>query len=234
MAALVVTTAATLVATGVSVDPAGASPPGQVYVSEPFTGANVQIPADWVLPGITGGTDDSCMTASANVSQTPVPGCNLATPDSPGSGTLRLTSVAGNETGGVAYTSSVLSGQGVDVTFQHLPIRWHRCGRDLVFSWPARTPHRRPRRPRSVRPVATLVIRAGAPIRAATAWPTGISVSDSMSSGTSPTISSTGVDAPIRAGPVTASPCPTRSPSAAPAAPRPATASCRAPTGRVG
>ena len=117
LAGLVVTTVFTFVATNIPVAPLGASSPAQVYVSEPFTNANVQVPADWLLPVTSGGGNVACMTASTNVAQTPIPGCNLTTPDAPGSGTLRLTGSTTNQNGGIAYASTIPSGQGVDVSF---------------------------------------------------------------------------------------------------------------------
>ena len=103
-----------LAAAGVTVvsgaTPAGASAPSIVFLSEPFTGSQVQIPADWVRPALPSGTTGSnvaCLTASSSTSQSPIPGCaNPAIDTAPG-GTLRLTSAATNLDGGASYSGTV-------------------------------------------------------------------------------------------------------------------------------
>ncbi|MDX6207114.1 MAG: hypothetical protein QOF39_3171, partial [Frankiales bacterium] len=58
-------------------------------VNQAFTTPTV--PNEWYLPPAATGTNDTCLTASATTTQLPIPGCNLATVDASGSGTLRLT-----------------------------------------------------------------------------------------------------------------------------------------------
>ncbi|MHB1508056.1 MAG: IPT/TIG domain-containing protein [Acidimicrobiales bacterium] len=107
---------------------AGPSSPPIAYVNEPFTGSNVQIPNDWTTPplatGITG-TNVACLTATAASpapSLQPVPNCAGAS-DTPGTGSLQLTSVGTSETatggldGGVAYTTALPASEGLDVSF---------------------------------------------------------------------------------------------------------------------
>ncbi len=98
---------------------AAASPP-LLYLSESFTGSQVQIPADWVRPALPSGTTGgnvACLTASGTTSQAPIPGCSTTPLDTPGSGTLRLTSAAGNLDGGTSYATAVPSSQGLDISF---------------------------------------------------------------------------------------------------------------------
>ena len=91
-----------------------------LYLTEPFSGSQVQVPADWVRPALPSGTagkNIACLTASGSTTQTPIPGCSASPSDPSGSGALRLTSAADNEDGGVSYATSVPSSQGLDVTF---------------------------------------------------------------------------------------------------------------------
>jgi hypothetical protein len=108
-AALVLVPGAAYIA--ISAAPALAST--EVLVSEPFTGTTTSSP-DWVLPGAPGGPNSACMTAGT--ATTPVPACSPA-PDSPGNGALELTSYADDEEGGVAYSLSVPTVDGIDATF---------------------------------------------------------------------------------------------------------------------
>ena len=60
---------------GLPLSAATASP--LLYLSEPFSGAQVQIPSDWVRPALpsgTAGTNVACLTASGSIAQTPIPG----------------------------------------------------------------------------------------------------------------------------------------------------------------
>ena len=104
--------------TGLSSTAATAAP--LLYLTEPFSGTQVQIPADWVRPALpsgTTGTNFACLTASGSTSQAPIPGCSTTPSDPSGSGALRLTSATGNLDGGVSYATAVPSSQGLDVTF---------------------------------------------------------------------------------------------------------------------
>ncbi len=101
---------------------AGPSSPPIAYVNEPFTGSNVQIPNDWTTPplaaGITG-ANVACLTATAASpapSQQSIPNCAGAS-DTPGTGSLRLTSVGTSLDGGVAYTTALPASEGLDVSF---------------------------------------------------------------------------------------------------------------------
>ena len=83
-------------------------------IDEPFTSATTSSP-NWVLPAASTGSpvNDACLTASTDTSATPIPGCG-ATNTAAG---LQLTRAATNREGGVAYTSSVPSSLGLDVSF---------------------------------------------------------------------------------------------------------------------
>jgi hypothetical protein len=85
-------------------------------VVESFTNATTTSTA-WTLPAAPTGTNVACLTASSNSAQTPIPGCALPTPDPAGSGALRLTDAVGSEEGGVAFTQTLPTTKGLDVTF---------------------------------------------------------------------------------------------------------------------
>ena len=91
-----------------------------MFLNEPFTGSQVQIPSNWVLPalptGVTG-TNAACLTASATTTQTPIPGCQSPAIDTSPNGALRLTSATGNLDGGASYAGTVPSAQGLDIRF---------------------------------------------------------------------------------------------------------------------
>jgi hypothetical protein len=105
-----------LVATGVG-EPALAATAD--LVNEPFTNATTTA-STWVLPAAATSTsfptqaNDACLTASSNTSQTPIPGCAMT---SGGQAGLQLTTNALTQEGGLAYSSSVPSSLGLDVTF---------------------------------------------------------------------------------------------------------------------
>src|ERR1700722_493859 len=84
-------------------------------VNEPFTGTSVAA-SSWVLPSASGAgeVDSACLTASSNTAETPIPGCGTAAGPQAG---LQLTQPVGDQEGGLAYTSSVPSSLGLDVTF---------------------------------------------------------------------------------------------------------------------
>ena len=115
-----VAVAAAFVAVVANSPPAGALPPPLVFLDEPFTGAQVQIPSQWIRPGLPAGQAGSnvaCLTASANTSETPIPGCQSPAIDTAPNGTLRLTSAAVNLDGGASYAGTVPSSQGLDIRF---------------------------------------------------------------------------------------------------------------------
>ena len=91
-----------------------------MFLNEPFTGSQVQIPSNWVLPalpsGVTG-TNAACLTASATTTQTPIPGCQSPAIDTSPNGALRLTSATTNLDGGASYAGTVPSSQGLDIRF---------------------------------------------------------------------------------------------------------------------
>jgi hypothetical protein len=83
-------------------------------VNESFTGATTN-PPNWTTPAASvAESNDACLTGSTTTSQTPLPGCATGTAGSAG---LQLTTSQLNQEGGVAYTSSVPSSLGLDVTF---------------------------------------------------------------------------------------------------------------------
>ena len=86
------------------------------FLNEPFTGASVPL-SEMVDPTAPGGSNVACLTASTNVSQTPIPGCGPGPIDSPGSGFLRLTGVGGSLEGGTFAQSSFPNTQGLDISF---------------------------------------------------------------------------------------------------------------------
>ena len=87
-----------------------------LLVTESFTGAQPSTPADWAKPSAPAGSNFACLTASSNSGQAPIPGCGSPA-DPSGSGALRLTSAGGGEEGGVGYTLSVPSTDGIDAIF---------------------------------------------------------------------------------------------------------------------
>lgn len=109
VAALMLVPSLTYVAT--TATPAAAST--EVLVGEPFTGVTTSSP-DWVLPAAPAGTNSACLTAGT--ASTPIPACSSLL-DSSGSGALQLTTATGGEEGGVAYSLSVPTVDGIDATF---------------------------------------------------------------------------------------------------------------------
>ena len=85
-------------------------------VIESFTNATTTS-SKWALPTAPTGANVACLTASSNSSQTPIPGCALPTPDPAGAGALRLTDAVGSEEGGVAFTQTLPTTKGLDVSF---------------------------------------------------------------------------------------------------------------------
>ncbi len=85
-------------------------------VTENFEGSTTQSP-NWTVPGAPDGENVACLTAGTSTSQTPIPGCDLSTPDASGSGALQLTGDAGGEEGGIAYSLSQPGTYGIDAVF---------------------------------------------------------------------------------------------------------------------
>jgi len=136
---------------GLPLSAASASP--LLYLSEPFSGNQVQIPSDWVRPALptgTTGTNVACLTASGSTAQTPIPGCSASPTDLPGNGTLRLTAATGNVDGGVSYATAVPSSQGLDVTFD--TYQYGGNGADGILLYLAGTNPLQPAPPASLGP----------------------------------------------------------------------------------
>lgn len=89
---------------------------GSAIVVESFTHASTSS-SNWALPAAPTGANVACLTASPNSSQTPIPGCALSPTDADGSGALRLTDAGNSEEGGVAFTQTLPTTKGLDVTF---------------------------------------------------------------------------------------------------------------------
>ena len=90
---------------------------GTQMVSESFTNSTLATAADWAMPSAaSGNTNAACLTASGSTT-TPIPDCTTSGGDSNGNGTLELTSDTGGEEGGVAYSVSVPTTDGIDAIF---------------------------------------------------------------------------------------------------------------------
>lgn len=107
----------TLAATAVTGAPAGAS---SVLTEESFRGSSASTGV-WVAGGAGGVTegwpDGACLTAGANTSASPLPGCGLATPDPAGQGALRLTPADFGRAGFALRNGALPSSYGLDITF---------------------------------------------------------------------------------------------------------------------
>ncbi len=103
----------------------GAAPAGAVDIlTESGTGATAQNPSWWSLfkSSYTGsylaGTWP-CLTAGTNTTQAGIPGCNNATPDSVGSGVIRIDALLGQGyQNGYVISSPLLPSAGLKVTFK--------------------------------------------------------------------------------------------------------------------
>lgn len=58
-----------------------------------------------------------CLTAGLDTAQTPIPGCDLPSPDAAGSGTIRFGHLAGNTAGSMVFNHSIPAVRGIIVTF---------------------------------------------------------------------------------------------------------------------
>ncbi len=88
---------------------------------ESFTNSTVADATAWVSGG-SGTPEDgwpggACLTAGTNTSQTPIPGCDLSTPDSAGSGALRLTPNSLADAGFALFNKELPTTGGLDITF---------------------------------------------------------------------------------------------------------------------
>ncbi|MDX6243676.1 MAG: large repetitive protein, partial [Frankiales bacterium] len=108
-------TAVTVVTALVLVPVASAYAAVTPLVNQAFTTPTV--PNEWYLPPAATGTNDTCLTASATTTQLPIPGCNLATVDASGSGTLRLTPNIVSKVGSTFYQTSLPTSAGLDIKF---------------------------------------------------------------------------------------------------------------------
>jgi len=194
--------AAAFVAVVANSPPAGALPPPLVFLDEPFTGAQVQIPSQWVRPGLPAGQAGSnvaCLTASANTSESPIPGCQSPAIDTAPNGTLRLTSAVVNLDGGASYAGTVPSSQGLDIRFN--TYQYSGTGADGILFYLTGSDPMHPAPPSTLGPPGGhLGYSGGSAAPPATASPTATSASASTPTGTTPTVRSTAPVAPIRPG----------------------------------
>ena len=106
-----------MVTVGIVTPAPSAAAAGTVLFSQPFHDNTVDGPAGSVsIPASPTGTNSACLTAAGNATANPLASCPT-TPDTQGSGTLRLTSAATTQEGGVFSSTSVPTSQGLDVTF---------------------------------------------------------------------------------------------------------------------
>jgi len=91
--------------------PAGAS--GTNLLSETFTNATTNS-SGWQKPAGSGAV---CLTAGTDTSATPIPDCDVGTPDANGSGALQLTNNAGSQVGTVYNSVALPTANGLDVTW---------------------------------------------------------------------------------------------------------------------
>ena len=115
----IVALALALAAMAVSAATAGAT----TLVNETFSHSTPDNP-NWLVGGLLGtDSDNPCLTAGTNTSQSPIPGCPANQPAIPtggdpnGQGALRLTSDADDNTGFVLYKDALPFTAGLDVTF---------------------------------------------------------------------------------------------------------------------
>ncbi len=95
----------------IAAPPAGATP--QTLVNDPFTAATTSAP----VLGRRGTAGFPCLTAGTDTSAVPIPACTPPIGDTPGSGALRFTKVATDESSGVVYNTNIPTEQGLSITF---------------------------------------------------------------------------------------------------------------------
>ncbi|MFV0459201.1 MAG: Ig-like domain repeat protein [Actinomycetales bacterium] len=90
-------------------------------IDDTFTSTSAQ--SGWVLTpstapvGQTPYTNGACLTAGTDTSTTPIPGCDLTTPDADGEGTLRLTPATAGTSGTVFSDTAMSTAGGFEVSF---------------------------------------------------------------------------------------------------------------------
>ncbi len=105
--------------------------------SETFAN-NSTAPGAWYLPAGNGGTNGACLTAGPVSSTTSIPNC-AGTPDTSGSGALRLTTNGGDAVGAAFYQTSLPTTEGLDVTLD--TYQFDGTGADgIVFTLAAANP----------------------------------------------------------------------------------------------
>ena len=109
-----------LVMAGTMAVPAGAMAAGTTLLNETFRNATTAAP---LLAEPNGHTTPAtaglpCLTAGANTSSTPVPGCALGSgADVAGGGVLRLTTTTGGQESSLVYNGTFPTSAGLDVTY---------------------------------------------------------------------------------------------------------------------
>jgi hypothetical protein len=108
---------------------------GAPLTSETFQNGAVADPSVWVnggtgAPVVGQWPGVACLTAGDNISATPIPGCANPALDTPGSGVLRLTTNAGDETGFALFNSPISAAGGLDIAFTQY--QWGGDGADGI------------------------------------------------------------------------------------------------------
>ncbi len=97
------------------------SPPGAqattALFTESFTGSSLSPEVIVTMPTVPSGTNQACLTASADVAAAPVPGCQTPAIDSSGSGALRLTPAVNGRVGAVFNAVTIPTSAGLDARF---------------------------------------------------------------------------------------------------------------------
>ena len=110
-------TAVTVVTALVLVPVANANAAVTPLVAQAFTGPRLS-PNEWYLPPAASGHQRHLPHRRApRRRQLPIPGCNLATADASGAGTLRLTPNTGSKVGSTFYQTSLPTSAGLDIKF---------------------------------------------------------------------------------------------------------------------
>ena len=127
----------TVFATVAVLMPTTALAAGSPLESETFAN-NSTAAGQWYLPAGSGGTNGACLTAGPVSATTSIPNC-AGTPDTSGSGALRLTTNAGDAVGAVFYQASLPTTQGLDVSLD--TYQFDGTGADgIVFTLAAANP----------------------------------------------------------------------------------------------
>lgn len=154
---------------GAVLAPASASAATSSLAGESFSGASVPA-GDWVAPA-GGSMNLTCLTASADVAATPIPGCQAPALDPAGSGVLRLTPDGYGQVGTVYSTTTLPTAQGLEAHFD--TYQWHGSGADgLSFIMAASDPAA-PQAPTAVGPSGGALGYSAVPSRSADGVPYG-------------------------------------------------------------